>query len=560
MKLTIDNQEIELDEATTIFHAAKQLGIEIPIMCYRDGYDYFTSCMMCTVKDQATGKTHPACSALCADGMEIDTQCDEIMEHHKSTLELLLSEHVGDCEAPCQRLCSIHSEIPKMIREIKDDQFDDAIATVREDMAIPSILERFCNAPCEKGCRRAQYDDGVAIRHMTRFISDWDLKRDTPYVPPMRESSGKKVAIIGSGATGLASAYYLAREGHACTIFEKEEVIGGRLRSEEDYDQSLMEDWVIEGEVKVLKLMGVEFKTGITLGDQMSIESLKEEHGAVVLTCGHIENSALESLGIPVDEKKGIKFNRKTAMTEVDGVFAAGSITKAGMPILKSVQSAKDIAACVSQFVNGEKIDGIVEMYNHMMGRLQEGEIDIFVSGANPIPRVTPDNLEIDGYNKPDVQLEGERCMHCDCRASHDCSLRIYSDRYGAKQSMFKGEQRAKYVHVNENAGAVYESGKCIKCSLCVQITHEEDETYGFTFVGRGFNVTAGVSLDKTLWEGLEHVADKVVEACPTGALSTNEKYKPAQGQIVGANNDSTSQSVNEAPETPEAESVEIAQ
>ncbi|MFK5924536.1 MAG: FAD-dependent oxidoreductase [Verrucomicrobiota bacterium] len=534
MKLTIDNQEIELDEATTIFHAAKELGIEIPIMCYREGYDYFTSCMMCTVKDQATGRTHPACSALCADGMEIDTQCDEIMAHHKSTLELLLSEHVGDCEAPCQRLCSIHSEIPKMIREIKDDQFEDAIATVREDMAIPSILERFCTAPCEKGCRRAQYDDGVSIRHMTRFISDWDLKRETPYVPPMRESSGKKIAIIGSGATGLASSYYLAREGHACVIFEKEEQIGGRLRSEEDYDQSLMQDWIIEGEVKVLKMMGIEFKTA-TLGDGLSLQSLQQDYDAVVLTCGQIGNEALEALGIPFDEKKGIKVNRKTAMTEIDGVFAAGSITKAKMPILKAVQSAKDVAACASQHANGDQIDGIVEMYNHMMGRLQEGEIDIFVTGANPIPRVTPDNIEVDGYNKADVQLEGERCMHCDCRASHDCSLRIYSDKYGAKQSMFKGEQRAKYEHVNQNAGAVYESGKCIKCSLCVQITKEEDETYGFTFVGRGFDVKAGVSLDKTLWEGLEHVADKVVEACPTGALSTNEKYQPDQGKIVGA-------------------------
>jgi ferredoxin len=534
MKLTIDNQEIELDEATTIYHAAKKLGIEIPIMCYREGYDYFTSCMMCTVKDNATGKTHPACSALAAEGMEIDTQCDEILEHHKSTLELLLSEHVGDCEAPCQRLCAIHSEIPKMIREIRDDQFEDAIATVREDMAIPSILERFCNAPCEKGCRRAQFDDGVAIRHMTRFISDWDLKRDTPYLPPMRESSGKKIAIVGAGATGLASSYYLAREGHACTVFEKEELLGGRLRSEEDYDQSLMEGWVIDGEVKVLTMMGIEFKTGIQLGKQVSLDQLKSDFDAVVLTIGSTENAVLEAIGIPADEKKGITIDRKTAMTGVDGVFAAGSVTKEKMPILKGVQSAKEVAACASQYVLGEEIDGIVEMYNHMMGRLLEGEIDIFASGANPIPRVSPENIEMEGFKLDEVKLEGERCMHCDCRASHDCSLRIYSDKYGAKQMTFKGEQRAKYVHINQDAGAVYEPGKCIKCSLCVQITREEDETYGFTFVGRGFDVKAGVSLDKTLWEGLEHVAEKVVEACPTGALSTNEKYRPKHGQTVG--------------------------
>ena len=160
MKLTIDNQEVEIDAPMTIYHAAKEAGIDIPVMCYKEGYDYFTSCMMCVVKDTKTGKTLPACSAQAAEGMVIETQSEEIREARKFTLELLLSEHVGDCEAPCQRLCAVHSEIPKMIREIKEEQFEEAIATVRADMAIPSILERFCNAPCEKGCRRAQYDEG----------------------------------------------------------------------------------------------------------------------------------------------------------------------------------------------------------------------------------------------------------------------------------------------------------------------------------------------------------------------------------------------------------------
>ena len=125
--------------------------------------------------------------------------------------------------------------------------------------------------------------------------------------------------------------------------------------------------------------------------------------------------------------------------------------------------------------------------------------------------------------------------MHCDCRASKECLLRIYSDEYGAKQSQFKGEARAKHSHVNQDAGALYESGKCIKCGLCIQVTRKEREHYGLTFVGRGFDVKAGVSLDKSLQEGLEKVADDVVEACPTGALAHNEEYQPEQGRHVGA-------------------------
>ncbi len=559
MKLTIDDQEIELDEPMTIFHAAEKLGIDIPVMCYKEGYDYFTSCMMCVVKDETSGKTLPGCSAQAEDGMVIQTQNEDIREQRKSTLELLLSEHVGDCEAPCQRLCAVHSEIPKMIREIKDEKFEDAIATVREDMAIPSILERFCNAPCEKGCRRAQHDDGVAIRHLTRYISDWDLKRDTPYLPPVKEDTGKKVAIIGSGATGLSTSFYLAREGVGSTIFEKDELFGGRLRVEEDFDQEMLQDWVMDGEIRVLKLMGVEFKNNCALGDQMTLEDLQKDYDAVILTCGETDNEALEAMGIPVTEK-GMTYNRKNAMTGVDGVFAAGTITKAGTPILKLVQAAKQTAECAAQFVKGEAISGIYEMYNHMMGRLQEGEIDLFVSGANPRARVEPENLEVDGYDLADAKLEGDRCMHCDCRASHNCKLRIYSDEYGAKQSMFKGDQREKYVHLNEDAGAVFESGKCIKCGLCVQVTHDNGEPFGFTFVGRGFDVKAAVSLDKSLKQGLERVAEEVVEACPTGALASNEKYVPNAYKAVGEEMAEAAQ-VSEEDEAPaqEEENVEVA-
>ena len=530
MKLTIDNCELELDEPVTIYHAAKQVGVDIPVMCYKEGHDYFTSCMICEVKDKATGRVYPACSAPVVDGMEIDTQCEEIRERRKATLEVLLSEHIGDCEAPCQRLCAIHSEVPRMIREIKDEKMDDAIATIRRDMALPAILERFCNAPCEKGCRRTIHDEGVSIRHLTRYAAEWDLKREAPYIPPAKESTGKTVAIVGSGVTGLAIAYYLSLVGHSPTVFEQSDNLGGRLLTEHDEEQ--LPAWVLEGEFKVLRGMGVEFKTGVALGRDISLAQLGEQFGAVCLALGQAEPAALEALGLETTDK-GIKLNPKTGQTLIEGVFAAGSVVKQQPAMLKLVQGAKGVAECISQFLNGQSITGIVEMYNHMMGRLQEGEIDIFVSGASPIPRIGSDGLELNGFSQAEAEEETTRCMHCDCRAKDHCSLRIYSDEYGAKQAEFKGETRAKHEHINQNAGAVYEPGKCIKCGLCVRVTKDEGEEFGFTFVGRGFDVKAGISLNQTLDRGLEKVAGKVIEACPTGALEENEKYQPVAPKDV---------------------------
>ena len=529
MKVKIDNHELELDEPTTIYHAAQDVGVEIPVMCYKEGHDYFTSCMICEVKDKTSGRVLPACSASVEDGMEIETQCEEIRERRKSTLELLLSEHIGDCEAPCQRVCSIHSEIPLMIRQIKDEQMDDAIATIRRDMAIPAILERFCKAPCETGCRRSIHDEGVSIRNLTRYAAEWDLKREQPYLPPTKASSGKKVAVIGSGATGLSTAYYLRMEGHEVTVMEKAEKLGGRLLTE--YNETQLPPWVIEGELKVLIGMEINLKTGVCIGRDISFDQLNEQYDSILLACGKTETEALSSWGLEVTEKGVLKMNPKTGMTSQQGIFACGSVLTPQPSMLKLVQSSKSQALCISQFLHNEPIVGLVEMYNHKMGKLQEGEIDIFVSGASPIDRVEPEHVEIEGYSKGEAEEETTRCMHCDCRAKDHCSLRIYSDEYGAKQTEFKGETRAKHEHVNQNAGAVYEPGKCIKCGLCVRVTKDEGEEFGFTFVGRGFDVKAGISLNQTLDRGLEKVAEKVIEACPTGALEENEHYQPAEDE-----------------------------
>ena len=521
MKLTIDNRELEFAGDVSLMEAARRLDIEIPALCYREGYDYFTSCMMCVVKDRKSGKTLPACSARAADGMVIETQCEEIRAFRKSTLELLLSDHLGDCEAPCQRLCGVHNEVPQIIRDIKAGQMEAAVAHLRRDMALPGVLERFCNAPCEKGCRRGLVDESVSIRALMRHAAEWDLQHATPYLPPVAPSSGKRVAIIGAGMTGLSTAYYLALLGHAAVVFEQQPRVLSRLRAE--HSPEVLPDWVVDGEVRLLNRLGIEIRTGVKIGSDMSLADLRGGFAAVVVACGAVPLADLELLGVP-GTAKGISAEASTSQTKIEGVFSAGSAVKRDTPILRTVQQAKAMAACISQALSQQELVGIVEMYNHLMGRLQPEELRVFASHASPIPRVRAADAGHVGYSPEAAEVETGRCMHCDCRANHDCKLRLYSDQYNAVQSAFKGEERAKYVQVNRDTGVLYEPGKCVKCGLCVRVTKKDGEKFGFTFVGRGFEVKAAISLDKSLEQGLERTAEKVVAACPTGALANAEK------------------------------------
>ena len=524
MKVTIDGRELEVDEPLTIFHAAERVGVEIPTMCYMPGYDPFTSCMICTVKEMNTGQKLPACSARVSEGMVIETQHEEIRAFRKATLDLLLSDHIGDCAAPCERGCGVHMEIPRMIREVGAGDMRAAITTVRREMALPSILERLCHAPCETPCRRGVHDDPVSIMQLARYAADHDLRRDTPTLPETAPATGKCVAIIGAGPTGLSAAYYLALRGHRSVVFEREARVLERLH--DAADPAALPDWVVEGELRVLEALGVEVQLGVRIGHDQSLDALRAEYDAVLLACGVRDPAEFTAVGLAAG-KKGLEVDARSALTNLPGVFAAGNVVRSDAKILKSMAAAKTVAACLDQFLRGEPVVGPVDMYDHSMGKLIDGEIEVFVSGASPGPRVEPPDVARNGFTRPEAETEAARCMHCDCREKDNCKLRIYSDEYGSTQRHFKGEFRAKHEHVNQDAGAVYEPGKCIKCGLCVHVTRHEGELFGFSFVGRGFDLKTGVSLGKSLPEGLQKVADAVVEACPTGALAKNEKLPP---------------------------------
>lgn len=172
IRLKIDNRDVEIPDGSTVLDAAETLGIEIPTMCHLRGQQQFTSCMVCMVHDKTSDRLLPSCSALAGNGMDIVTDSDKVIESRKMAIELLLSDHVGDCEAPCHRVCPAGINIPRLIRHIIEGQVDMAAAEVVTATGQSSNPCIDCKMPCEKACRRRQHDNSVSISLLVKYALD----------------------------------------------------------------------------------------------------------------------------------------------------------------------------------------------------------------------------------------------------------------------------------------------------------------------------------------------------------------------------------------------------
>ncbi len=515
IKLKINNKEIEVESGTSVMKAAQQAGINIPNMCWHEELDHFTSCMVCMVKDQEKGKLFPSCSVKASEGMEIITDDAEVQESRKTALELLLSEHVGDCEAPCRIACPAHMDIPKMNRLIAAGKLDEALAVVKKDIALPAVLGRICPAPCEGACHRKTVDEPISICLLKRIVGDEGNFSDLSLV----EKTGKKVVVIGAGPAGLAAAYYMQLKGIQVTLLDKNEKAGGLLRS------SILEEIlpleVLDKEIALILETGVEFQ-GRKEVSAKEFGDYKKDFDAIVLAIGKIEENS-ELFGLKAGPK-GIVANRATYETSDEKVFAIGNVLRSSRLAVRSVGQGKEVAFSVLQYLNKQKIKGEPRLFNSRFGKLVKDEFAEYLKESVDGKRTWPAAGDHSGFSKNEAIAEAERCLHCDCRAIDNCKLRDYSQQYQVDQKRFKTSQRRNISKQINHGSVVYEPQKCIRCGICVRLTEKHGERFGFTYVGRGFDVEIGVPFNKELEEGLTETAIKVAQGCPTGAISLKDE------------------------------------
>ena len=206
-------------------------------------------------------------------------------------------EHGGKCSChitqpvPCVALCPAGVDIPGYLVLIKYGRYADAVRLIRKDNPFPSACAYICEHPCEARCRRNMIDDAVNIRGLKRYAVD-----NAGYVPQpdCAEPTGKKVAVIGGGPSGLSAAYYLALMGHKVTVYEKCAKLGGMLRY--GIPSYRLPREVLDAEIASMLALGIDVHVNVNVGDDVTFDELRQQNDALYI-----------ALGAHTDKKTGIE-------------------------------------------------------------------------------------------------------------------------------------------------------------------------------------------------------------------------------------------------------------
>jgi len=314
VKFTIDGKAVEAQPGETILKIAGKAGIEIPTLCFNAKVSKTTSCFVCMVKDLKTGKFLPSCSATPSEGQQIDASSDEVLDMRRTALGLLVSEHNGDCEAPCTIACPAHANVEEYVRAGRQGDFLKALQIIKERIPLPMSIGRVCPRFCEKDCRKNVSSKPVAINEFKRLAADLFYESYMEELPPL---GSKRVAIAGAGPAGLACAYYLRKMGIKPVLFEAQREAGGMLRY--GIPEFRLPKKVLRKELAHFKKMGIEINCGKELGKDVQLDDLRRDFDAVAITVGSWEPS---SMRIPGEElaQQGIRWLHSIASAEWTGV------------------------------------------------------------------------------------------------------------------------------------------------------------------------------------------------------------------------------------------------
>ncbi|MCK4422321.1 FAD-dependent oxidoreductase, partial [candidate division WOR-3 bacterium] len=287
VNITINGKNMQAEKGKTVLEICRENDIYIPALCEEEILEPYGSCRMCLVEIERDGKkrVETSCTTYVQDGMEIKTDTEEVIESRKINLELLLSEHYGDCIGPCKKACPLHYDVPTYVALIADGKPREALQVIKGSTPVAYSLGAVCPAFCEDECRRQKVEESIAIRLLKKAVAEFDMKSDNPYVPEVAEERSERIAIVGGGPAGLTAAYQLRKKGYRITIYEAQDKLGGMLRY--GIPEFRLPKAILDREIELaLSIGGIDVKYSTKLGKDISLEELSKNYDAVFIATG----------------------------------------------------------------------------------------------------------------------------------------------------------------------------------------------------------------------------------------------------------------------------------
>jgi formate dehydrogenase major subunit len=342
--LIIDGREVTGRPGQTILEVARENGIEIPTLCFDEHLKPYGGCGLCVVELKGSSKLFRACATEITKGMEISTDTPRLRASRKMTLELLLSDHRGDCRPPCALACPAHVDCQGYVSLIANGKYSEAVSLIKEKMPLPASIGRVCPHPCESACRRQHVESPVAIAALKAYVGDKDLNSDETYMPEVKADTGKKAAVVGSGPAGLTAAYFLAVNGHQVTVYEAMPELGGMLCY--GIPEYRLPKEILDQEIQLIERLGVRFMTCTRIGADLSLDELQNSYDAVFVGIGAWESMSLRCTGEDLPcVMGGIDFLAKVAQHEKVAIGEQVAVVGGGNTAMDAARTAVRLGA-----------------------------------------------------------------------------------------------------------------------------------------------------------------------------------------------------------------------
>ena len=345
IRLSINGIACTGESGETILDVARRYGIDIPTLCHDDSVAHYGACGVCVVEAENSPKLLRACSTLAADGMSVHTETPRVIQARKIALELLMSDHDGDCMGPCRLACPAGTDCQAYVKQVALGNTREAVRIVKERLPLPACIGHVCPHPCETDCRRGLVEEPISIANIKRFMAMDMLGKADKWKPERAPLTGKKVGIIGGGPGGLTAAYYLALKGHDVTVTDFMPKMGGMLRY--GIPEYRLPKAVLDAEIAEIAEAGVKLENNVKIGKDISFTDYKAKFDAVVIAIGAWRSTPL---GCPGEDSfkgvyGGIDFLRTVALHDPLPIGNSVAVVGGGNTAMDACRTAVRLGA-----------------------------------------------------------------------------------------------------------------------------------------------------------------------------------------------------------------------